>query len=447
MLPLLTSVAAGLLFIAFVGGAIVSFFEREWRAAYLFLIFGVISPALFLIPLSLNAPIAEYIAGGLNILFYGSLLLSFVPFPRRMKYERIVPREKIDERDTMFSRNLLKPDSANFNDYYSKHPEKKPIDDKFRKNPGLLEQGTLFYHPKIFNTAKANFNIIENNRPFVDGKISEPQESVIPSTTTAFLKKLILKMGAHSVGVTKLKDYHLYSYRGRGHNYGTKVKNNHPYAIALTVEMDHTFMRNAPHALTVLESSRQYVRSGLIALQIAQQIRNLGYSARAHIDGEYQVVCPLVARDANLGEIGRMGLLMSPALGPRIRIAVITTSIPLIPDQRKEDKTVIDFCNICKKCADTCPTKAIPFDEREEIDGVLRWKINQEACFTYWTKAGTDCGKCMSVCPYSHPDNALHNIIRYGIKNSPLFRFLALKMDDFFYGRKPKPLKLPRWYR
>jgi hypothetical protein len=47
----------------------------------------------------------------------------------------------------------------------------------------------------------------------------------------------------------------------------------------------------------------------------------------------------------------------------------------------------------------------------------------------------------MSVCPYSHPDTPLHNLVRYGIKHSSAFRKLAVKMDDFAYGRKPKPIK------
>ena len=45
-------------------------------------------------------------------------------------------------------------------------------------------------------------------------------------------------------------------------------------------------------------------------------IRRLGYPARAHIDGNYRVIAPLVARDAGLGEIGRMGLLMTPRSRP-----------------------------------------------------------------------------------------------------------------------------------
>jgi hypothetical protein len=51
----------------------------------------------------------------------------------------------------------------------------------------------------------------------------------------------------------------------------------------------------------------------------------------------------------------------------------------------------------------------------------------------------------MRTCPYSHPDNFLHNVVRAGIKQSVLFRELALKMDDFFYGRIPAPAEELPW--
>ncbi|MBN1262693.1 MAG: hypothetical protein JXB35_18570, partial [Anaerolineae bacterium] len=87
----------------------------------------------------------------------------------------------------------------------------------------------------------------------------------------------------------------------------------------------------------------------------------------------------------------------------------------------------------------------IPFDDRAMIDGVRRWQIDSEACFTYWCRIGADCGRCMSVCPYSHPHTLLHNLVRAGIRRSAGFRRFALRMDDFFYGRKPAPLALPDW--
>ncbi len=159
--------------------------------------------------------------------------------------------------------------------------------------------------------------------------------------------------------------------------------------------MSKEMLDTAPNAPTISESAMQYLEVGKLAVQLAAFIRNLGYSAKAHIDGNYDVVCPLVAKDAGLGEIGRMGLLMTPNLGPRVRIAVVTTSLELIPSKKEDKNSVIDFCIKCKKCATTCPAQAISFTDRTKINDVLRWQINQESCFTYWTKTGTDCGKCI----------------------------------------------------
>ena len=194
----------------------------------------------------------------------------------------------------------------------------------------------------------------------------------------------------------------------------------------------------APKAEAIMESSQQYLESSKIAIQLTNFIRRLGYSAKPHFDGNYDLICPVVAKDAGLGEFGRMGLLMTPELGPRVRIAVVTTDIPLVIEENKYQPSVIDFCTICKKCADNCPASAISFDKMKDEDGVIRWKINHESCFTYWNITGTDCGKCIQVCPYSHPSNLMHNLVRKGISNSYLVANVALKMDDLFYGRKPK---------
>ncbi|NIR43452.1 MAG: hypothetical protein GWN99_05815, partial [Gemmatimonadetes bacterium] len=89
--------------------------------------------------------------------------------------------------------------------------------------------------------------------------------------------------------------------------------------------------------------------------------------------------------------------------------------------------------------AEVCPPRAIPFEGRKWIDGVRRWQIDQEACFTFWCRVGTDCARCMAACPYSHPDNALHRLIRWGVRRSPAFRRLAIEMDDLFYGVNRPP--------
>jgi len=361
------------------------------------------------------------------------------------KIKREVPAGQINEKTIMFSRNLLVPGTERFEAYYREFPGHREADDLFRTKPGLLNDKAAFFEPVTFNAAKAIFDSVHAFHELVDGEPAAEKTDLPPEEIAGNLRKWIKKEGAHSVGITKTREYHWYSLIGRGKDYGKKAQLPHSHAIAFTVEMDREMMDSAPHGPTVVESARQYMHAAVIATQAADYIRKLGFSARAHIDGNYRVVCPLVARDAGLGEIGRMGILMTPRLGPRVRIGVITTDLPLPPDKIKERPDMIEFCRICKKCADVCPANAIPHNDRSEINGVKRWQINQEACFTMWCIVGTDCGRCMSDCPYSHKDNFIHNVVRFLIRRSAIFRHIAVKLDDVIYGRRPKPKPFPKW--
>jgi ferredoxin len=425
--------------------AVVSKSEGEARAASVAVTLLLLLPLPYLLVGILHFRYQNTVAAVLLVVTAVVTLLLVFPMRGKIRIADDTPRTRIDERDIMFSRRLLEVGSAKFEQYYRAHPEKKHLDDRFREKPGLLARGASGYHPYAFPAADASFWTIERLRPFVDGETASERVVADPGEITKFVKRWALKLGALSVGITQLQYYHLYAVVGRGEQYGEPVKLNHEFAIALTVEMDKAMLDRAPHSPTVMESAQQYLESGTIAVQLADFSRRLGYPARAHIDGNYRVVCPLVARDAGLGEIGRMGLLMTPQLGPRVRIAVVTTDLPLLADEPRRDETVVDFCTHCRKCAAVCPSRAISFDDRTEIDGTVRWQINSEACFTFWCQIGTDCARCMKVCPYSHPDNLLHNAVRRGVSNSALFRRVAIAVDDLFYGKKPVPASLPDW--
>ncbi|UCC73799.1 MAG: 4Fe-4S dicluster domain-containing protein [Gemmatimonadota bacterium] len=442
------AVAVGVvIFLMLAFAAVVSAREQEPRAAVVSSVLAVALSAPYLL-LGLNefkgvAPVTAT----LLLLTGGAAIALVIPLGKKRISEDDTPRGRIDERDIMFARNLLEVGSARFDEYYAAHPEKRTADDAFRALPGLLAPGTTMYDLYAYAAAGATEETVEYLRPLVDGEVAAERVVGDAQAVTEFIKSWALKLGAVSVGVTELRDYHMYSTVGRGEQYGQPVELNHGYAIAFTVEMSREMVASAPKGSIAMESYQQYLAAGAIAIQVAQLIRKLGYSARAHMDGNYRVVCPLVARDAGLGEIGRMGLLLTRELGPRVRLGVVTTELPLVTDARRFDCTVIDFCARCKKCAEICPSKAIRFGDREEIGGVRRWRIDQEACFTLWCRLGTDCGRCVSVCPYSHPDNLLHNFVRVGVRNSSLFRRLAIWLDDFFYGRRPPSAELPEWMR
>ena len=416
--------------------------EGERRAARVALGAAVLTSLPFflasLLPMTVKLVILGVIVGG-------GIILFLLPIGR-VERGNDVPRKRFDERDIMFARWRLAPGSPEFESYYAMRPENRAIDDEIRALPGLLALTASKAHPLAFASAEASFSLTGALREEVDGPVAPVRTELTAAQMTPFIKALARYYGAYTVGITELRPYHIYSHIGRGSGkYGAPITLDHRYAIAFTVEMDYAMTETGPNAPTSMESARQYVEAAKVALQLGYFIRQLGYPARAHIDGNYRVIAPLVARDAGLGEIGRMGLLMTPELGPRVRLGVVTTDLPLIPDQRDDDTSAIDFCRMCKKCAEACPSQAIPFGEREEIDGALRWRINAESCFRYWNRVGTDCGRCIAVCPYSHPNNPAHNLVRWGVRRSGAVRRVALWMDDLFYGRKPPPHPAPSW--
>lgn len=364
-----------------------------------------------------------------------------------------VPQGRFDERDIMFARARLIPGSPEYEAYYALRPKNQAGDDKTRNLPGLLSPAASKANLMAFASAEASFCLTEALREEVDGPVAPGRSELAAAHMTSFVKNLAGYYGSYTVGIAELQPYHIYSHIGRGSGeYGAPITLDHRYAIAFTVEMDYTMMKSAPEAPVVMESARQYVEAARVALQLSYLIRGLGYPARAHIDGNYRIIAPLVARDAGLGEIGRMGLLMIPTLGPRVRLGVVTTDLPLIPDQRSPDTSMIAFCQICQKCAECCPSQSIPTNDRAEIDGALRWRINADTCFRYWNVIGTDCGRCMAVCPYSHPNNPVHNLVRWGVRHSGMARRVALWMDDVFYpqrgpggGRQPAHQPVPDW--
>jgi ferredoxin len=356
------------------------------------------------------------------------------------------PQTRYDERDIMFARARLRPGTPEYESYYRMRPENKKGDDKTRSLPGLLSGEAREANLQVFVATEATFDLIEVLRPHVDGPMHPRQKVAAGGSVTDYLKGLARYWGARSVGIAVLRPYHVYTHVGRGSGqYGAPVGLEHRYALAFSVEMASDMVATAPGAPTLLESARQYGTSAQIAIQLASTIRRLGYAARAHVDGNYRVIASLVAWDAGLGEFGRMGLLMTRELGPRVRLGVVTTDLPLEPDGRQRDASVLDFCQRCKKCAENCPVRAIPYSERDEIHGALRWRIDHETCYRYWCVTGTDCARCVAVCPYSYPDSPVHNTVRWAARRSGFARRVAWGVDRVFYGAHPEPKPAPSW--
>ncbi|SEA41368.1 reductive dehalogenase [Desulfuromusa kysingii] len=168
-------------------------------------------------------------------------------------------------------------------------------------------------------------------------------------------------------------------------------------------------------------------------------IRSLGYDAKAQsMNGTDDFNMIPLAVQAGLGELGRMGMLVTP-YGAHVRLSAVTTNMPLLADD-PIDFGLQEFCKTCKKCAENCPSKAINDEtEPEMIGGVVRYQLDPVKCMTQ--RATTGCASCAAVCPFTKPDNILHSAGRIMGRN-PLGAKLLKSMDDLFYGVQPTPRAL-----
>lgn len=425
-----STIVAGLILFS-----IFSMVEKKQRAVFISLGLSVIVAAVwFSVPQIYFSKTYEIIMMAVVVLFGFTF---FLPIGKTLCTKLGFAAAKFDERDTVFAREEYQVGSIKYEKYYEAHPELKEMDDHLRKLPELLSEGGYYYNRDEAIHIKDIFSRIKEMTAKVDGDISDNKVEIRPDKITDDIKNRLIQQGAYEVGITKLNPMHVYSHVGRGpEEWGKEIVNNHEYAIIFSVEMDYYEVEKAPDLPTTVETARRYLQAAQISVSLADYIRSLGYPARAHIsDSNYQIILPPLAVEAGLGEIGRHGYLISDKLGSRLRLGGVTTSLPLIVDSPKSFG-VADFCQSCLKCADNCPPQAIPSGEKKTVRGVEKWMIDPVKCLHYWRVAGTDCGLCMKVCPYSHPPTLLHNIVRSGIKRSAIARKIAIWGDDLFYGRK-----------
>ena len=318
------ALAAGI-FIIFSTFGISSYIEREQRATLISWLIAGVGGGVLLLLTKLDFEIKSVILIGLGIGVLVILSLAFLPIGR-INWRNDIPGNRFDERDIMFARARLIPGSPNYEAYYKLHPENRKVDESTRAKPGLLSPDSKLANQYLFASPEASFTLTEVMGVMVDGKPADRKLTLPIDQMTDYIKGLATFFGALDVGIAEIQPYHVYSHIGRGPGvYGEEIPVDHDYAIAFTVEMAHEMVAANPNPPGAMETAKEYVEAGIVAVQLAEAIRQMGYQARAHIDGNYRVIAPLVARDAGLGEIGRMSLLMTPRQGPRVRIGVVTT--------------------------------------------------------------------------------------------------------------------------
>lgn len=361
---------------------------------------------------------------------------------------------KFDERDSVFARNRSLPEgSKRYQDYYELHPEKEEIDKKRRAKGGpVARAGSIdnAYQPNVAMMG-AGFGFVDYMGPHarVEPGAEIEKAKLDPARATRIVKGLAKHLGADLVGVCKLDPRWSYSNRGEIHygnweDYGAELAEPLPYAVVLATEMDVDLVYGGPHTPGVVESALNYAKGSYLTTILANWFGEMGYRATAQHSRNYDLLTVPLAIDAGLGELGRLGYLISDKFGARVRVFAVATDMPLVVDSPL-DLGVEKFCEGCMKCADSCPSRSIPHGEKTLNRGLLRWKLNEDTCFDYWAKVGTDCSVCMAVCPFSRPNRSIHKLVRWFVARSPLAQRVFPYIDNWLYGKRWKPRQVPEW--
>lgn len=221
--------------------------------------------------------------------------------------------------------------------------------------------------------------------------------------------------------------------------------------IVLAFEMDYDAMKAAPTLVSPATVGKEYSRMAEASHKVAQFLRELGYNA-APCGNDTALSVPL-AIEAGLGEGSRMGMIITEKYGPRVRLAKVFTDLEIEPDKPKTFG-VKEFCNVCLKCADGCPGKAISdapakvlregmeFNTgtvgKSTMHGVEKWYVNSDRCLAFWAHNGADCGTCVAICPYNKIEEWHHQLSL--IMTMTPFKPLLRSFDEWFgYGGPVAP--------
>ena len=263
-----------------------------------------------------------------------------------------------------------------------------------------------------------------------------PVEIDDPGKMAAEVKRIARFFGADLCGITAYDERWIYATQVDTRDFSDaaiELPEGMTSVIVLGHQMDLPLVQTYPSALAGAATGREYSHEAAVVMQLAAYIRNLGYEAVGSMN-DTGLVIPYAIK-AGLGEYARNQLVITPEFGPRLRFSKIFTTMPLAHD-RPKPLGVRQVCDICTRCADACPVKALPFGapsdavpNQSAITGVVKWTSDAEKCFGYWAKLASDCAICMRVCPFNRDFSKRANRLWLALALSPL-RKLALWLDD-----------------
>lgn len=211
---------------------------------------------------------------------------------------------------------------------------------------------------------------------------------IIDEKTLKEMEDYAKQLGISNIGYTKVNPNYVFK----------DFEILYDKAIMFTMEMNKQLIATSPSLECSKEIFRTYAGLGVAVNKIADFLREEGYNCHATpaIGGDINTVP--TAQDANLGCIGKNGILVTPEFGPCVRLAGIFVDIDNLPISDKKDHMwIADFCKTCNRCVKSCPAGAIYQEPKVLKDGTHVF-IDLEKCAPPFSEG---CSVCISSCVFT----------------------------------------------
>jgi len=366
---------------------------------------------------------------------------NYVPYAKRRFVDGAYPFEKLKrvQKPTTYIDEQRIPRVPKRTDMFARA--------QFGDMGKVVQQGALNGHYAIKSATSAAERrplgalvLLQNQEP--ENQVSETTRDAIKNAQN--IKAACYFLGVDAVGISRCPEWAWYSHNARGE----PITPPHDQAISIVIDQGYETMEGASGDdwISVSQSMRAYLRFSLLGGVIAKQIRNLGFSAKAHTVMDGDVLQPPLLLLSGLGEVSRIGeVILNPFLGPRLKSGVVTTTLPMAHDQ-PIDFGLQRFCEKCNKCARECPSGAITAGPKLMFNGYEIWKSDSQKCATYriTTEGGAMCGRCMKTCPWNLEGILAEKPFRWAAMQWPVTAPWLAKLDDAVNNGGLNPVK--KWW-
>lgn len=164
-------------------------------------------------------------------------------------------------------------------------------------------------------------------------------------------------------------------------------------AIVFLMPMGMDIINTDPSLEAKKLNDKLYSKFGRATYEISDKLREKDFQTQVAHPKEDLIDLTRLAQEAGLGYTGKNGLLIAPALGSRLKISAILTSIENLPfSQNNEHEWVRQYCKRCIKCIKGCSEEALI----EKESSLEKAQLITEKCIG----CSQGCTVCIESCAF-----------------------------------------------